>query len=614
MDSKRLCDFMSVLCELLEDKTLQVEMNECVITHVKNMDHLTNKKVGKVVAMLDIQPPVLLVHRPFVPDRLEYAESTFITARRKNSSKSSCSESIVSTDVEGSPLKLQAIADISTFSSPPSSVCSQKHRSIRGYGMPIDKCRFFVSMYCNVVHQIKEKFGMQLPTMITLCDGIDLKNYVFLSAQPITHEGKKLVDFKLSSAMMMPAFKLPKSEHIKTPPSPISASDITCKATYNVSNGIQGEIIQAGYQGFLQIEFQWKRSGGHLNMLQEPPLDARATVKANVKSLGDMRSSAYQLYKELEIVKALMHGLETNEVHWIGRSDKPLLQEVQELVEQLKLGETNIDEKRSMEDSEDAEFNEAFDLTVDIKRKDFDFTDHLWKVLKNCTSHADLVESLGYVLTVLSNGELQPFIHSANKTTLADLVRDSFRGQLRIPALVGLIPLQMLAEIGMEKLRQDYINIFLQKNLTTLSHVEFFIQTKNKPKDKLVCLEKLQNVLEMVVMLKMFLNLPFESLGTGSRQMLKHYESHGLQDDHIFSFSVSTGPLLKGLEGYHPTEWMIQGSKQVEEVTERKAYYMTTEEVFDWLSLQELDDEDCAEEEEPSYYLINVSDSVNILS
>ncbi|KAK3599930.1 hypothetical protein CHS0354_012571 [Potamilus streckersoni] len=614
MDSERLSNFMSGLCELFEDKSSQIEMIDCVVTYLKYVDHLANKIVGKVMEMLDIQLPVILVHRPFIPDRLGYEESTFITSRRKNSSKSSCSESIVSTDVEGSPLKLQAIADISAFSSPPSSVCTQKHRTIRGYGISIDKCRLFVSMYCNVAQHIREQFRMQLPTMIALCDGIDLKNYVYLSAQPITHEGKSLVDFRLSSAMMMPSFKLQKSEHIKTPPSPISASDITCKATYNVSNGIQGEIIQAGYQGFLQVEFQWKKSGGHINMLQEPPLDARATVKAHVKSLGDMRSSAYQLYKELEIVKALMHGLETNEVHWIGMSDRPLLQEVQELVEQLKLGETNIDEKRSMEDSEDAEFNEAFDLTVDIKRKDFDFTDHLWKVLKNCTSHADLVESLGYVLTVLSNGELQPFIHSANKTTLADLVRDSFRGQLRIPALVGLVPLQMLAEIGMEKLRQDYINIFLQKNLTTLSHVEYFIQTKNKPKDKLLCLEKLQNVLEMVVMLKMFLNLPFESLGTGSRQMLKHYETHGLQDDHIFSFSVATGPLLKGLEGYYPKEWMIQGSKLVEQVVERKAYYMTTEQVFDWLSLQELEDEDCTQEEEPSYYLINVSDNINILS
>ena len=54
-----------------------------------------------------------------------------------------------------------------------------------------------------------------------------------------------------------------------------------------------------------------------------------------------------------------------------------------------------------------------------------------------------------------------PKVHKNNTCTLAELIRASYRREMSPPALQGLTPLQLLVEIGIEKLRRDYRNAFL---------------------------------------------------------------------------------------------------------------------------------------------------------
>ena len=59
-------------------------------------------------------------------------------------------------------------------------------------------------------------------------------------------------------------------------------------------------------------------------------------------------------------------------------------------------------------------------------------------------------------------------VHKSNHAPLTQLVRDSYYGKMVLPTLEGLLPLQMLVEIGTEKLKRDYINTFIGKLITIL--------------------------------------------------------------------------------------------------------------------------------------------------
>ena len=52
-------------------------------------------------------------------------------------------------------------------------------------------------------------------------------------------------------------------------------------------------------------------------------------------------------------------------------------------------------------------------------------------------------------------------MHKTNRSKMATLIRNSYHGNMTFPALQGLEPLEMLAEIGLEKLQRDYQNTFI---------------------------------------------------------------------------------------------------------------------------------------------------------
>ena len=52
-------------------------------------------------------------------------------------------------------------------------------------------------------------------------------------------------------------------------------------------------------------------------------------------------------------------------------------------------------------------------------------------------------------------------MHRTNKTVLAELVRDSFERKMSVPSLEGPGALNILVEIGIEKLTRDYISTFI---------------------------------------------------------------------------------------------------------------------------------------------------------
>ena len=51
-------------------------------------------------------------------------------------------------------------------------------------------------------------------------------------------------------------------------------------------------------------------------------------------------------------------------------------------------------------------------------------------------------------------------IHKENTTTVAQLIRDSYHSVISAPLLEGICPLEILLEIGANKIYNDYIKVF----------------------------------------------------------------------------------------------------------------------------------------------------------
>jgi len=316
---------------------------------------------------------------------------------------------------------------------------------------------------------------------------------------------------------------------------------------------------------------------------------------------------------KLLLNKIVFSGLKTAEVGWMAEKNEiPVIDSLKELLEQLKLGDAGNMVKK--DDQDEDEFQTVLDTLVFDDRKDLDFTDYLWSVLMKCTSYAELLECLNHVFTVLGHGELHPMVNQNNQIIMAQLVRDSYVGKMRFPNLAGLCPLQLLAEMGAEKLHQDYVFTFLSKGLFTLTNLEPFLKTEAKLDERLKNLEKLHQVLEMVVMLRLFLNLPTANLGSCAREMLKYFEQNDVTPHDLFSFVVPTKAVKHMFESCQPCSTKAEFSKPVENEKEAIVHFLTTKLPFKHLPNGEdiLLDSDIGDKKE-KYFYVRKQESVVIL-
>jgi len=242
---------------------------------------------------------------------------------------------------------------------------------------------------------------------------------------------------------------------------------------------------------------------------------------------------------------------------------------------------------------------------------------HIFQILKSCTSHTELIESLNYVVSALGKGDLQPVVHTDNFTNLGQMVRDAYRGHLTVPVMNGTKPLLYLAEIGLNKLQQDYVSMFLSGSLADMNMFTYYLKGNLELQDRHNRLAKLHNTMETMAMLKRSLSIPQEVLAKSCRQVLKHYETHEIDNGYQFQFSIPTESLLKVVERFTPTEWQADAVKMVGGIPERLVYQMTSEQPFDWLKLEKPDtgaEKSCGDLDDVSYYLTIVKESVSILS
>ena len=131
-----------------------------------------------------------------------------------------------------------------------------------------------------------------------------------------------------------------------------------------------------------------------------------------------------------------------------------------DLHEELQKVFNKIREQGANQNKNSNSYEEEENVKFYFKKRNLDFTDLLWNVLKKCQSYQELKNCLKIVFDAIKTGHIRPQIHVRNTTWIGREAKALMRGQTQDTELTGAIPLQMLIEIGIEKLKKDYINIF----------------------------------------------------------------------------------------------------------------------------------------------------------
>ncbi|TNN86931.1 Protein zwilch [Liparis tanakae] len=232
---------------------------------------------------------------------------------------------------------------------------------------------------------------------------------------------------------------------------------------------VENTIIES--QSSVTVDFKWSHVE---SILETPPLSSIATLNIKVAS-GDMKSPMYEMYRELEFLQTLADGLRTGETEWVEPLENmsavnlttAFLEELQDTAKSLQEKAAKTADITKLKTETDI-FNSF------LERGDLDFVEQLWvRMRKSVTSYQDIGDCLKLVTEALRYGDIKPWIHRDSSSSLSKLILQSYHQQIDHVSLTGITPVQMLLEMGLDKMRKDYINYLIGEELTTLNHMHY---------------------------------------------------------------------------------------------------------------------------------------------
>jgi len=208
-----------------------------------------------------------------------------------------------------------------------------------------------------------------------------------------------------------------------------------------------------------------------------------------------------------------------------------------------------------MDQGQGSDSLEAFSLET---RQEVDFTDMLWSTLCKAQSYQELTEAFRTVFSTIMTEEIRPFVYARNKTRVVRLVGGLVRGGETLPDLSGSLPLEMLIECGLEKLRRDYSHTLLNSELAAKETVSQYL-VSDTLEQAVVLLSKLHLVVELTALSQTFLSLPPDTLRTMVHSALATLTSTTWdQVSHSFDFPLPTHTLREQLARLKPDNWQVK--------------------------------------------------------
>uniref|UniRef100_A0A8C6T1V4 Protein zwilch n=1 Tax=Neogobius melanostomus TaxID=47308 RepID=A0A8C6T1V4_9GOBI len=360
------------------------------------------------------------------------------------------------------------------------------------------------------------------------CDMLDPAGTTWLGAEMVC-TGSKATGIKLYSVTCKGSTVGKKSfmtledvkkEHRKRHPSAPVALKGT--ARYNLFDSTVVENTTIKSQSSVTVDLKWNDVG---RILETPPMSSTATLNIKVAS-GDMRNPMFELYREIEFLQSLADGLRTEEINWL----------------------------------EPVETTSAVNLTKAYLEGDWLYFSSLLIVFEGVTSYQDIGDSLKLVIDAFRYGSIKPWIHRDSNSSLSKLVLQSYHQKIDNVHLSGMTPVQMLLEMGLDKMRKDYINYLIAEELTTLNHLHYFLSTDVDIQEQVVRLRKLHHLLEIIVTCTTFLGLPYHSLFQLTQSCLQHYKTNPYNESYNFELPVKPALISHFYQKELPVMWGVEVS------------------------------------------------------
>ncbi|XP_048812525.1 protein zwilch homolog isoform X2 [Lagopus muta] len=338
--------------------------------------------------------------------------------------------------------------------------------------LPVLRAKQLISFYTmaqnpNMTHLNISK-QVVLPPLWIRCDGSDPEHTYWLGAEPLK-AGNKITGINLhmvkcdgptaDKTCFVNLEELKTVHKVKHHSSVVTTKGF---ARYELTSAAAMDDSTLGSESSISVDVTWHSVD---KILQAPPLCSAAMLNIMLES-GDPRSPVYPLYRELQFLLALAEGLKTGVTEWPEPVEtQPAFELVQGFLLDLKKKldgcclSGNKNETESIK-SDIAAVDSSI-RSIFSERGDLDFAEQLWCKMRSVCSYQELVECLTLVVKFLEHGEIQPWIHQGSSSLLSKLVQQSYHGKVEAVSLSGITPIQMLLEIGLDKMKKDYVNFFI---------------------------------------------------------------------------------------------------------------------------------------------------------
>ncbi|KAM6304356.1 protein zwilch homolog isoform 2-T2 [Podargus strigoides] len=428
--------------------------------------------------------------------------------------------------------------------------------------LSVGRAKQLISFYTmvqnpNVTH-LKIRELVVLPPLWIRCDGSDLEHTCWLGAEPLK-TGNKITGINLymvtcddptaDKTCFANLEELKMTHKVKHHSSVVTTKGFV---RYELIRAVALEDTIVEAESNMYVDITWNPVD---KILESPPQTMGATLNIALKS-GDPISPVYQLYRELQFLLALAEVLKTGVREW----PEPLESEssvklVQDFLTDLKqLDDYRISgNKNEMEKIQHDKAAEDSSIKFILsERGDLDFAEQLWCKMRGVSSYQDLIKCFTLIIKFLQRGEIHPWMHQGSSSLLSKLVQQSYHGKIEVVSLSGITPVQMLLEIGLDKMKKDYVSFFVGQGLATLNCLDYFISLSVDLQEQLHRVQKLHHMLEIMVSCTVLLEFRHENL---------FFLTHA--DPEIWKVDISSGHGQKEVK----TTWQVSTNPPGEHMT-----------------------------------------------
>ncbi|XP_049763960.1 uncharacterized protein LOC126092416 [Schistocerca cancellata] len=176
------------------------------------------------------------------------------------------------------------------------------------------------------------------------------------------------------------------------------------------------------------------------------------------------------------------------------------------------------------------------DAVTDNSSVPLDGTDKLWLILSDCSNQIELKQCFSIFFGCVLSKKINPYVRPTNCTTAARIIKELISGEREtVPELLGNECVEIIIEMGMEKLVNEYLHIFLSTNLLTPKQMKQGLIFSGRISDVDNCmtwLAKRHAALELLVVAERWLLLDRDYLSTLAVDAVVFCDStvHSLED------------------------------------------------------------------------------------